>query len=309
MFGVMDLSAEFHGCRFSIGLRNANDKSMRLALTAGLRVTVCDNMMFSGDFTPLLHKHTRKLELLDAISIAVDRIQRGFAPLQRQIANWEETHLPDNEVKLIIYEAFMDKRLKVPKHLMGLVHQLYFKPEQEAFEGRTFWSLSNAFTSAFKKLQPIQQFLATAKLGSFLSDVYDRLPEEVIDELYGPTERFRPFLVGNQSEAGSLSENGELAKDDPADDEIREIIEELEKEFSGETDDFLSEFDEVDSEAEFDNESEILSDSVIEETVEEKPKEEIVEAAVESETIATAKSADGRKSKRKAGKKPLKLAA
>lgn len=59
-------------------------------------------MMFSGDFAPLLHKHTRKLELLDAVSIAVDRIQRGFAPLQRQIANWEETHLPDNEVKLII---------------------------------------------------------------------------------------------------------------------------------------------------------------------------------------------------------------
>ena len=27
------------------------------------------------------------------------------------------------------------------------------------------WSLSNAFTSAFKKLDPIPQFKATAKLG------------------------------------------------------------------------------------------------------------------------------------------------
>jgi hypothetical protein len=30
------------------------------------------------------------------------------------------------------------------------------------------WSLSNAFTSAFKELDPIPQFKATAKLGGFL---------------------------------------------------------------------------------------------------------------------------------------------
>jgi hypothetical protein len=30
------------------------------------------------------------------------------------------------------------------------------------------WSLSNAFTSAFKELDPIPQFRATAKLGRFL---------------------------------------------------------------------------------------------------------------------------------------------
>jgi hypothetical protein len=30
------------------------------------------------------------------------------------------------------------------------------------------WSLSNAFTSAFKELEPIPQFRATAKLAGFL---------------------------------------------------------------------------------------------------------------------------------------------
>src|SRR5688572_29652365 len=35
MFGVLDLESGMHGCRFSIGVRNANDKSMRLALTVG----------------------------------------------------------------------------------------------------------------------------------------------------------------------------------------------------------------------------------------------------------------------------------
>jgi hypothetical protein len=40
--------------------------------------------------------------------------------------------------------------------------------QQEEFTSRTMWSLSNAFTSAFKELDPIPQFRATAKLGRFL---------------------------------------------------------------------------------------------------------------------------------------------
>jgi hypothetical protein len=48
------------------------------------------------------------------------------------------------------------------------VHDLYFNPQYEEFQPRTMWSLSNAFTSAFKELDPIPQFRAAAKLGSFL---------------------------------------------------------------------------------------------------------------------------------------------
>jgi hypothetical protein len=46
MFGVLDLETEYRGVSFSIGTRNANDKNMRLALTVGYRVMVCDNMAF-----------------------------------------------------------------------------------------------------------------------------------------------------------------------------------------------------------------------------------------------------------------------
>jgi hypothetical protein len=48
------------------------------------------------------------------------------------------------------------------------VHELYFEPKYDEFRPRTIWSLSNAFTSAFKELDPIPQFKATAKLGEFL---------------------------------------------------------------------------------------------------------------------------------------------
>ena len=52
MFGVLDLETQMDGCRFAIGLRNSHDKNFRLSLTVGVRVFVCSNMAFSGDFTP-----------------------------------------------------------------------------------------------------------------------------------------------------------------------------------------------------------------------------------------------------------------
>lgn len=48
MFGVMELSSGFEGCRFAIGLRNSHDKSFRLSCTVGLRVIVCENLAFHG---------------------------------------------------------------------------------------------------------------------------------------------------------------------------------------------------------------------------------------------------------------------
>jgi hypothetical protein len=168
MFGVMDLEREFGGVRFSIGLRNANDKSMRLGLTVGYRVFVCDNMAFMGDFTPVMHKHTRRLDLIDVISIGVDKIQRNFEPLKNQIASWQHQPLEDNNAKLLLYEAFVEGKLQAPKALLPVVHSHYFNPEHEEFQPGTLWSMSNAFTSAFKTLKPVSQFQATARLGDFL---------------------------------------------------------------------------------------------------------------------------------------------
>jgi hypothetical protein len=171
MFGVMDLNAQFTAARFSIGLRNSNDKSMRLALTAGYRVFVCDNMAFSGDFAPLSHKHTSKFSLRDSIAIAVDRIQRNFETLEAQVRAMAAFGLSDDDAKLFIYRAFLDRALKgVPRNLMWDVHDHYFEPKHEEFRQRNLWSLSNAFTSAFKSLSPMKQYEVTARLGAFFAD-------------------------------------------------------------------------------------------------------------------------------------------
>jgi hypothetical protein len=171
MFGVLDLETTFEGCRFSIGIRNANDKSMRLALTVGYRVLVCDNMCFYGDFTPVLAKHSKHFSLVDALAVGVDRMQRNFEPMRNQVEAWKGSQIEDAHAKLLIYRAFVQGELEAPKHLARRVHDLYFEPQAPEFTPRTMWSLENAFTSAFKDLDPIPQFRATAKLGAFLVDI------------------------------------------------------------------------------------------------------------------------------------------
>jgi hypothetical protein len=125
-----------------------------------------------GVFTPVLAKHTKSFNLVDTLSVGVDRIQRNFEPMQRQVETWRQTQITDAQAKLIFYSAFVDGKLDAPKSLLPEVHRLYFEPEYPEFSPRTMWSLSNAFTSAFKKLDSVPQFFkATANLGEFLSQL------------------------------------------------------------------------------------------------------------------------------------------
>src|SRR6266404_6448237 len=142
MFGVLDLDTGMHGCRFSIGVRNAHDKSMRLAMTVGYRVFVCENMAFSGDFQPVLAKHSKNFSLTSALSIGVDEMQRSFDGMKMQVEAWRESQLADVSAKLIIYRAFIESDLEVPRHLARPVHELYFNPKHDEFQPRTLWSLS-----------------------------------------------------------------------------------------------------------------------------------------------------------------------
>jgi hypothetical protein len=88
--------------------------------------------------------------------------------MRRQVESWRAQQLSTAAAKLTIYRAFVEGDLEIPRHLARKVHELYFRPEHPEFEFRTMWSLSNAFKSAFKELDPIPQFRATAKLGRFL---------------------------------------------------------------------------------------------------------------------------------------------
>src|SRR5216684_3638864 len=97
-------------------------------MTCGYRVFVCSNMAFAGDFTPVLAKHSKSFSLIDCISVGVDRMQRNFEPMRKQVEMWQRSELTDVTVKVVIYEAFVEGRLEAPKHLARTVHDLYFEP-------------------------------------------------------------------------------------------------------------------------------------------------------------------------------------
>jgi hypothetical protein len=169
MFGVMTVNVEHSGVRLALGIRNSHDKTFSLAITVGFKVFVCDNLMFAGDFEAVLAKHTKHFDLADAVALGVERMQRGFAPMGRQIDAWREHDLPDALARNVIYAAFIEDGMPIPKHLARVVHRHYFAPAYPEFEPRTMWSLQNAFTSAFKELDPIPRIKATSKLAPFLA--------------------------------------------------------------------------------------------------------------------------------------------
>jgi hypothetical protein len=144
---------------------------MRLALTVGYRVLVCDNMAFAGDFQPVMAKHSKNFKLLETLSIGIDQMQRNFKPMVESVERWRAARIPEITAKLVIYHAFIMGDLDVPRHLARRTHELYFNPSHEEFAPGTMWSLSNAFTSAFKDLDPIPQFRATARLAPFLEEL------------------------------------------------------------------------------------------------------------------------------------------
>jgi hypothetical protein len=126
----------------------------------------------SAVFTPVLAKHSKSFNLIDTLAaVGVDRIQRNFEPMQRQVESWRTTQISDDQARLVLYSAFVEGKLDAPRTLLPQVHHHYFEPEFAEFSARTMWSLSNAFTSAFKGLDPIPQFKATAKLGEFLTQL------------------------------------------------------------------------------------------------------------------------------------------
>jgi hypothetical protein len=91
--------------------------------------------------------------------------------MRRQVDDWRQAQITDERAKLILYAVFVDGKLEAPRTLLPDVHRLYFQPEYEEFSPPTMRSLSNAFTSAFKEMDPIPQFKATAKSDSFRSQI------------------------------------------------------------------------------------------------------------------------------------------
>lgn len=167
MVGMLDLDTRGNGYRFVIGIQNAHSKPFGLSLTTGYRVIACDNVAFYRDLTPVIVKKSSSLVLAESVSASLDIMQGDFKRISAQIEVWKDGQISDAAAKLVIYHAFIEGDLEVPQIFARAVHDNYFYPDIEEFQPRSMWSLSNAFTSTFRRLDAIPQFRATAQLGQF----------------------------------------------------------------------------------------------------------------------------------------------
>ena len=66
LFGVIDLNwRQTDDFAASIGLRTANDKSFSIQIAVGVRVFVCDNLVFAGDLIALRRKQVHADQNVD----------------------------------------------------------------------------------------------------------------------------------------------------------------------------------------------------------------------------------------------------
>ena len=68
--------------------RSGHLGSRRLLRSSADRSSPCHSEycnIVSGVFTPVLAKHTKHLSLVDILAVGVDRIQRNFEPMTKQV--------------------------------------------------------------------------------------------------------------------------------------------------------------------------------------------------------------------------------
>jgi hypothetical protein len=84
------------------------------------------------------------------------------------VETWQKSELTDVNAKVVIYEAFVEGRLEARNSWPGPCMTCTLSRSTRTSSHGLWWSLSNALTSAFKELEPVPQFKATAKPGEFL---------------------------------------------------------------------------------------------------------------------------------------------
>ncbi len=84
-------------------------------------------------FTPVLAKHSKSFSLIDCVSVGVDRMQRNFEPMRREVEAWQRSELTD-VTAMVIYEAFVEGKFEAPKH--GAQGKLAFSAEHARTERR-----------------------------------------------------------------------------------------------------------------------------------------------------------------------------
>jgi len=113
----------------AIGIRNSIDKTHSVGLCAGERITVCDNLMFSGDFV-VFRKHTGSLEI-EEIEFYAEEALDALLPKMNQFHKWHEklkaTKITYDQASLLTIAAM--KQDLIPSSKFPQFYDLFYVRE------------------------------------------------------------------------------------------------------------------------------------------------------------------------------------
>lgn len=171
-FGTLDLESTLaEGVTLAVGIRSSLDQSVHLGFCAGSRTTVCDNMLFSAELM-VRRKHTARAEqrFQADIAEAVAKL-KGF----RERESLRIERMRSTEVGPVAAESYILRGYErgiVPARQLGGVIKEWRNPSFPEFEGRTFWTLLQAFTTALGDTiqgDPQKHALRTMRLSAMLA--------------------------------------------------------------------------------------------------------------------------------------------
>jgi hypothetical protein len=77
--------------------------------------------IFSGALTPVLADTRNRSRSSTVSRIGVDRMQRNFGPMRKQVEAPQRSDLTDATAKVVIYAVFVEVQLEAPNHLSRAV--------------------------------------------------------------------------------------------------------------------------------------------------------------------------------------------
>jgi len=192
-----------------IGGRNSHDKSFSFRILGGFSVFICENTQATGEVSVTL-KHTKNIvgNLKPRVTKALEAITHQNLVQTERIEAYKSASLPyeDHENIEIKDDSGNVKELKRKYDSSAYIHDFVVRsmyqgvispssvktvldewrqPKYEDFTRRNVWSLSNAYTEAFKKYSnPEQLFSRGIMLTKMMDDLsgYEAPPMPQSDE-------------------------------------------------------------------------------------------------------------------------------
>jgi len=170
MFGVFDLDSGTDELGWSMGFRNALDKSFAITIIAGSRVFLCSNLAFSGNVIEM-RRHTKGLSEAELEFLAFRAVKTLIVRLTA-FQNWhlglKEYDLSDTDAKVLLVELISQNVFPASK--FPRFHDLYFG----AYEP-TLWGLHEASTEVLKDAN----LLTLPKKNKVLNTIINQYIEDI----------------------------------------------------------------------------------------------------------------------------------